>query len=365
MTKNKKSSSATQTAIKVANKSQILEFRERKRWIHLGEEEIHNKLKIISLFSGSGGLDLGFLATGKFEIIFANDFNDKACKSYNHNIGDHIVCDDIKNIKLLPDADIIIGGPPCQGFSTANPARSFDDPRNQLFKEYARIINEVKPKMFLMENVSGMVTMQKGKVFKLIKKELSNCGYKLYDKLLNSKDFGVPQSRRRMIVIGVRNDIDKKFTFPKPSHSEDNYMTVGEALCEIPIPSKDPNHKTGKLTELNLKRIKLIPEGGSMWDCPKELQNNSDLKRAMRRLHREKESYTIVHNNCDHYYHPTENRRITIREMARLQGYPDDYVFLGSKSEQSRQVGNSVPVGLSKAVAKSIYSFIKNIQINE
>lgn len=365
MTKNKQYNNTTQTAKQEANEPQILEFSERKKWIHQGEEEISNKSKVISLFSGSGGLDLGFLATGKFEIIFANDFNYQACESYTHNIGNHIVCDDIKNIKSLPKADIIIGGPPCQGFSTANPARSFDDPRNQLFKEYARIINEVKPKMFLMENVSGMVTMQKGKVFKLIKKELSNCGYTLYDKLLNSKDFGVPQSRRRMIVIGVRNDIDKKFTFPKPSHSADNYKTVGEAICKTPISSKDPNHKIGKLTDLNLKRIKHIPEGGSMQDCPKELQNNSDLKRAMRRLDREKESYTIVHNNCDHYYHPTENRRITIREMARLQGYPDDYVFLGSKSEQSRQVGNSVPVGLSKAMAKSIYSFIKKIEINE
>jgi DNA (cytosine-5)-methyltransferase 1 len=111
-----------------------------------------------------------------------------------------------------------------------------------------------------------------------------------------------------------------------------------------------------------LRRLEHIPEGGSMKNCPIDLQNNSDLKRAMRRLESNKESYTIVHNNCDHYYHPIENRRITIREMARLQGYPDSFVFFGSKSEQSKQVGNSVPIGLGKALANSIYDFLKDLK---
>jgi|SRR5690554_1079866 len=332
-----------------------------KKWIHKGEKEIKDKYKVLSLFSGSGGLDLGFLATGKFKVVFANDFNTEACKTYSYNIGDHIVCGDIADLKSFPEANVIIGGPPCQGFSTANPARSFEDPRNQLFKEYARIINKVQPKVFLMENVSGMVTMQKGKVFELIKKELSNCGYTLYDKLLNAKDYGVPQSRRRMIIIGVRNDITKKFTFPEATHFEENYNTVGQALFGKSINENNQNHKIGKLTDLNLKRLKHIPEGGSMKDCPPELHNNSDLNRAMRRLSREKISPTIVHNNCDHYYHPTELRRITIREMARIQGYEDDYIFFGSKSEQSRQVGNSVPVGLAKAIAKRIFEFLEEL----
>lgn len=342
-------------------KRHMFEMNKQKNWIDNREFESEDKLKVISLFSGSGGLDLGFLATGKFEIIFANDFNAAACTTYKYNIGDHIICEDIIKIKNLPNADVIIGGPPCQGFSTANPSRSFDDPRNQLFKEYSRIIKEVQPKLFLMENVSGMVTMEKGEVFKLIKKELSNCGYTLYDSLLNAKDYGVPQSRRRMIIIGVRNDISAKFTFPKPTHDITNYVSVGETILKNPISKNNPNHVIGKSTELNLKRIKLIPEGGSMKDCPVELQNNSDLNRAMRRLHSNKESYTIVHNNCDHYYHPIENRRITIREMARLQNYPDNYIFLGSKSEQSKQVGNSVPVGLSKALAKSIFTFLDKL----
>jgi DNA (cytosine-5)-methyltransferase 1 len=338
-----------------------IKIEKKKSWIHKEEIAIKNKFKVISLFSGSGGLDLGFLATGKFEIIYANDFSKTACLTYSNNIGNHIVCEDISKLINLPKADIIIGGPPCQGFSTANPSRSFDDPRNHLFKEYSRIIKEVKPKLFLMENVSGMVTMENGKVFQIIKKELRSCGYKLYDSLLNAKDYGVPQSRRRMIIIGVRNDLNKEFHFPIPTHNESNYLTVGDAIIKKSVNDNCPNHIIGKLTELNLKRIKHIPEGGSMKDCPENLQNNSDLNRSMRRLHSKKESYTIVHNNCDHYYHPTENRRITIREMARIQGYPDDFIFAGSKSEQSRQVGNSVPVGLGKALGKSVYSFFKNL----
>lgn len=347
----------------LANNSKFLEF-ENKISDKSNRIKISDKIKVISLFSGSGGLDLGFIETGKFEIIFANDFNNSACETYRKNIGDHIIYSDISNLKKLPNADVIIGGPPCQGFSLANPSRSFDDPRNQLFKEYARIITEIKPKLFLMENVSGMATMNNGKVFELIKTELSNCGYKLYHKLLNSKDFGVPQSRNRMIIIGVRNDIEYDFQFPQPTHNEMNYKTVGDVLIKKPIPPNCPNHTFSNLTELNLKRLKYIPEGGSMKDCPQELQNNSDLKRSMRRLSSEKVSYTIVHNNCDHYYHPIENRRVTIREMARIQGYPDNFVFYGSKSEQSRQVGNSVPVGLGKALANAIHDFFLNLTLD-
>jgi DNA (cytosine-5)-methyltransferase 1 len=164
-----------------------------------------------------------------------------------------------------------------------------------------------------------------------------------------------------MIIIGIRDDINLNFEFPKPTHSEEKYVTVGEAIINKPISQNNPNHRISTITDLNLRRLKHIPEGGSMKDCPPNLQNNSDLKRAMRRLHSNKESYTIVHNNCDHYYHPTENRRITIREMAKLQGYPDDYIFFGSKSEQSRQVGNSVPVGLGKVLAKSIFKFLNKM----
>jgi DNA (cytosine-5)-methyltransferase 1 len=363
--------------------------------------------RVISLFSGSGGLDQGFLQTGKFRVVLANDINPHACASYRRNLGDHIVCQDIRTLVDLPPADVLIGGPPCQGFSTANPARAFDDERNWLFKEYQRILGQVRPKLFVMENVSGMRTLEGGKVFAMILAELAVAGpgYAISTRLLNAVDYGAPQVRRRVIIVGVRLDLATgargsgaeserldadagslraepgsiraefgpacaEFEFPKPTHGPAGrgpgadqprllpYGTFRDA-CSAPIPPGDPNHRPAKLTALNAERLRHIPPGGSMKDCPAELHNNSDLKRAMRRLSLDQPAYTIVHNNCDHYYHPTEHRRITIREMARLQGYPDSYVFCGSKSEQSRQVGNSVPVALARALGEAVAEFLK------
>ena len=361
MKKNKSIKYSTENSNSASVKEPLqIEFDKRKNWTLIPSDEIKKKIKVISLFSGSGGLDLGFLFTGKYEIVLANDFNYSACESYAHNIGNHIVWNDISKLDEFPKASLIIGGPPCQGFSTANPSRAFDDPRNMLFKEYSRILKQVKPSIFLMENVSGMVTMQHGKVFDIIKNEFEHCGYRLYTKLMNAKDYGVPQNRNRIIIIGIRDDITGAFTFPEPITSNGNYLTVGKTIIDNPIKEDAPNHVVSKLSILNQKRIKYIPQGGSMKNCPGHLKNNSDPKRSMRRLDSNKPSYTIVHNNCDHYYHPTENRRITIREMARLQGYPDEYIFFGSKSEQSRQVGNSVPIGLAKELAEEIYQFIRN-----
>jgi DNA (cytosine-5)-methyltransferase 1 len=321
-------------------------------------------IRTISLFSGSGGLDLGLLQTGRFKIVLANDINKHACETYKHNIGNHIVCADIQSLNTLPEAELIVGGPPCQGFSLANPNRAFDDPRNWLFKEYVRILNEVKPYVFLMENVSGILTLEAGNVFKIIKRGFEECGYRLTEKLLNAVDYEVPQSRNRLILVGVRKDIEEKYKFPDPVIIPPlfgSYRTVKEAILDTEIDTNDLNHSIGELSYLNKKRLNHIPPGGSMQDCPPELHNNSDLKRAMRRLTPDKPSYTIVHNNCDHYYHPTQLRRITIREMALLQSYPKDFVFLGSKSEQSRQVGNSVAIRFAYHLGLSISDFFDRV----
>jgi len=318
------------------------------------------KLKVISLFSGSGGLDLGFIESGFFDIILANDNNNNACETYVKNIGNHCVCGDIKLLTDIPKVDVVIGGPPCQGFSTANPSRAFDDERNWLFKEYKRILLASQAKCFLMENVVGMTSFEDGKVFNLIKDEFVESGYRIYSKVLNAVHYGVPQNRKRIFIVGVKKEIDSDYIFPQSLNC--NYKTVRDAFLPTII-EQDPNHIIGVLNELNKERIKHIPAGGSMIDCPTHLHNNSDLKRAMRRLHLDKPSPTIVHNNCDHYYHPTENRRITIREMARIQGYPDSYIFVGSKSEQSKQVANSVPIQLAKELATSINNFLNDWRI--
>ena len=323
--------------------------------------ENKKKYNIISLFSGSGGLDLGFMQTGRVDIKLANDINKFAVESYVNNIGDHILCKDIRELNDIPKSDILIGGPPCQGFSTANPNRLFDDPRNWLFKEYARILSEASPEIFVLENVSGMVTFEKGKVLKLIINELENSGYHVQYRILDAKYYETPQSRRRTIIVGTKKSAKTKYNYPEPVNNPPlfgNFVTIENALFENPILVDAANHEVAKLSALNQERIKYIPQGGAMSDCPEYLHNNSDIKRAMKRLHLKKVSPTIVHNNNDHYYHPIEDRRVTIREMARIQGYPDNYIFSGSKSEQPRQVGNSVPIPFAYHIAKSVINYL-------
>jgi DNA (cytosine-5)-methyltransferase 1 len=331
--------------------------------IEVVKRNADEKVRTISLFSGSGGLDLGLLQTGFYDIVLANDINRYACETYRQNIGEKIICEDIRSIREFPTAELVVGGPPCQGFSLANPNRAFEDPRNWLFKEYVRVLEQVKPVAFLMENVSGILTLEKGVVFDLIRKGLAEAGYTTSYTTLNAADFGVPQNRNRVILVGLRNDVRTRFQFPQPVINPPlfgRFQTVGDAILTMPPKEDDPNHQIGKLTKLNAERLSHIPPGGSMVNCPVHLQNGSDLKRAMRRLDPDKPSFTIVHNNCDHYYHPTAERRITIREMALLQSYPRNYIFCGSKSEQSRQVGNSVPVKLAFHLGNAFREFFKH-----
>jgi DNA (cytosine-5)-methyltransferase 1 len=203
--------------------------------------------------------------------------------------------------------------------------------------------------------------LENGKVLELIINELENCGYQIQHKILDAKYYETPQSRRRMIIVGVKKGKNTPYTYPEPVTYPPmfgDFVTVGDVLTTNPIAENYPNHEVAKLSDLNQERIKHIPQGGAMADCPTHLHNNSDLKRAMRRLDLTKVSPTIVHNNSDHYYHPTEDRRVTIREMARIQGYPDSYIFQGPKSEQSRQVANSVPIPFAYHIAKSVINYL-------
>lgn len=190
------------------------------------------KLKVVSLFSGCGGLDLGFINSG-FEVVWANDFFKEAVDTYKNNIGDHIVYGDITNIKseeIPNDFDILLGGFPCQGFSVANIKRSMEDERNFLYREMLRIINDKKPKYFLAENVKGLLSMQKGEVIKMIINDFKSIGYDVDYKLLKASDFGVPQNRERVIIIGNRLGLDNPF--PEPTHGENllPYKTVKETV---------------------------------------------------------------------------------------------------------------------------------------
>lgn len=299
-------------------------------------------MKVVSLFSGAGGLDLGFVMAGH-QIIWANDLYEDAVETYRHNIGDHIVCEDIAKIDAseIPDCDIIIGGFPCQGFSVANTKRHEDDERNELYKQLIRIIVEKRPKFFLAENVKGITNLAKGKVFEMILSDFQSLGYKVKHKILNAADYGVPQTRLRVIIIGVREDIDFDYEYPQPTHDKDGknglpkWVSVGEAMSEIADPDQPndlPNHEYSKY----------------------KLNFNGYL--GHRQLDPEKPAPTVTARGDNKggvviLPHPNGQRRMSCRELAAVQSFPLTYEFSGNRSSIYRQIGNAVPPLLGYAVA--------------
>ena len=207
------------------------------------------KLSVVSLFSGAGGLDLGFKEAG-FDLVWANDFDADAVETYKTNIGDECVLGDISNISSddIPNCDVIIGGFPCQGFSMANTKRHVLDERNSLYLEYVRILKDKRPKAFVAENVKGILSIGKGEVIKAIIEDFTNVGYRVKYKLLNAADYGVPQTRMRVIIVGIRSDLNVDFEFPEPTHSKNsanglpNWVSVKEALEHLPDPDGDNAH---------------------------------------------------------------------------------------------------------------------------
>lgn len=300
-------------------------------------------MKIVSLFSGAGGLDLGFKMAGH-EIIWANDLYSDAVETYRHNLGNHIVCKDILlvDVKNVPDCDIIIGGFPCQGFSVANTKRHENDERNALYKQLIRVIQAKKPKFFLAENVKGLTNLAKGKVFKMILEDFTALGYTVKYKVLNAADYGVPQTRQRVIIIGVRNDVEFEYNYPAPTHSKDGndelpkWVSVSEVLASIPdpdLPNDILNHEYSKY----------------------KLNFNGYL--GHRQLDPEKPAPTVTARGDNRggvviLPHPNAERRMSCRELATIQSFPMNYEFFGNRSSIYRQIGNAVPPLLGYAVAK-------------
>lgn len=287
---------------------------------------------IISLFAGAGGLDYGLTQAGH-EILWANDFDADSCATYAKNIGSHIVCGDVKAISAdtIPAADVLVGGFPCQGFSVANKFRSEDDKRNELYLEFLRILREVKPKWFIAENVSGIMSLGGGDVFRMIISDFEASGYRVQYRLENMADFGVPQTRKRVIILGTRNDLGEaqNLVHPSPTHSRNGdqqlpaWLTMGQAL-----------------------------EGLSKEFVQGDLQSNYG------RVHRDfvghrptsadKPSPTILargngKGGVNATPHPTENRRLSVMESAAMQSFPANFLFEGSMTSRYRQIGNAVP----------------------
>lgn len=299
-------------------------------------------MRVVSLFSGAGGLDLGFIQAGH-TIVWANDLYDDAVQTYRENIGEHIICENIMEVdeKCIPDCDIVIGGFPCQGFSVANTKRNEADERNALYKELVRIIQSKRPKFFLAENVKGLLSFSKGQVFKMIIGDFEKLGYKVKYRLLNAADYGVPQRRERVVIVGVRNDIDFDFSFPKPTHSENGecdtipWVSVGAALADLPDPDQPNdvfNHEYSK--------YKLTFNG---YIGHREIDPYKPAPTVTARGDN-KGGVVVLH-------HPNNQRRMSCRELAIVQGFPAEYKFSGKRSSIYRQIANAVPAPMAKAIA--------------
>ena len=337
----------------------------------------NNKPKMVSLFSGCGGLDLGFERAG-FDIIFANDFDKDAQAVYKLNIGD-IDGRDIHTIseKEIPDCDILTAGFPCQPFSNAGNRKGVHDSRGMLYKECIRIISEKMPKVIVFENVKGLLStkyIDGRNLPDVIIDDLSDMngiGYNVQHRLLNASNFGVPQNRQRVVFVGIRKDIEKVFTFPDEQSKDE--LTLRYVL---EIPDDVPNQVSWGLSPQQIEMIEYIPEGGSWKDVPyehlaprfKKIRDNMKKYHSpnfYRRFSRDEICGTITASaqpeNCG-IIHPTENRRYTIREVARIQTFPDDFIFIDDTQKNItamyKVIGNAVPANLAFAIANAIMTQI-------
>jgi DNA (cytosine-5)-methyltransferase 1 len=302
-------------------------------------------MKVVSLFSGAGGLDLGLKQAG-LDIIWANDVYADAVETYKMNIGEHILLEDISKVPScdIPDCDVIVGGFPCQGFSVANMNRKSDDPRNKLYLEMVRVIRDKSPKYFIAENVKGILSLDKGKVIKKITSDFEQLGYNVKYSLLNCADYGVPQTRLRVIILGVRKDLPLVEAFPpERTHDKDGitlpkWISVGEALHSFEEPGPNSslhNH------EHSLYKLTFNGHLGHRFMDPAKpaptVTGRGD----------EKGGVVVLH-------HPSNERRMTVREIATVQSFPLDFFFYGSKTSGYRQIANAVPPKLGLALGKML-----------
>lgn len=342
--------------------------------------------KLLDLFCGAGGLSLGFERAG-FDVVKAVDIDPYSVQTYNYNRKKEVAevksVIDVDNdyLKSLGHIDGMIGGPPCQGFSTAG-QRIIDDDRNKLYREYFRILEYVHPRFFVIENVTGLLTFAKGAVKNDILKRAERLGYKVFYKVLDSSEYGVPQVRLRVIFVGIRVELCKKkdFAFPEgkmhpisildaigdlPSldKGEDNKTYVHEPITEYQKMIRGSmtvlyNHDLSKHTESTKRIISKIPEGGSIMSIPEEEREGRNYHALLRKMDRAKPSLCIDTGHRT-YFHYEEKRIPSTREVARLQSFPDSYVILGPRNDQQRQVGNAVPPIMAEKIAHSIIQYLK------
>lgn len=340
--------------------------------------------KFIDLFAGCGGMSLGFEMAG-YKNVIAIDFWQDALTTYKYNRKNaNTLCADLATLEPsvikehynINDVDVIIGGPPCQGFSIAG-KRIIDDERNRLYKSFVNFVSYFKPKAFVMENVPNILSIGDGAVRQSILADFSALGYNITYKVLTASDYGVPQNRRRAFFIGLKNG--NEFSFPDSVIKE--RVTSKDAISDLsedslpdgaPYPTKPEseyqdrirrgsngvyNHEITVHTEQTRKIIAMVPDGGNYKDLPEELWSTRKVHIAWTRLNSQRPSFTI---DCghNHHFHYKFNRVPTVRESARLQSFPDSFVFIGNKGSQLKQVGNAVPPFLAEQIALYLKKYL-------
>jgi len=338
-------------------------------------------MNVIDLFCGCGGLSLGFQQAG-CNVLLGIDNNEAALETFKNNHDNSSVLKgditqigkkEIKKIIGNKRIDIIVGGPPCQGMSLSGP-RKFDDPRNSLYRSFIRIVEEIRPKAFVIENVPGLVSLYGGQIKNAIIEQFNELGYQVEYQVLTASDYGVPQQRKRVFFVGLQG---KAFVFPEPCKTK---VTCEMALSDLPPLSDSIGLKIGKYhkncqneyqkemrgrssevhnhiaanhSERTKEIISLVPNGGNYKDLPDAYRNTRNFHVAWTRFDRNGPAPTIDTGHR-HHFHYEYNRVPTVRECARLQSFPDDFIFLGNKTDQFRQVGNAVPPLLAKEIASAL-----------
>ncbi len=354
------------------------------------------KYNVIDLFAGVGGLSYGFSQMAEFEILLANEIEKDIAAAYSLNhpnvkMLNLDICDlnkEMFDVALsCSKVDIVVGGPPCQSYSTLG-KRQMDDKAN-LFKQYIRILKILSPKAFVFENVTGILSMDKGNLFERIKSDFQALGYSLNYKVLNAVEFGVPQQRERVILVGFKGEAN--FTYPTPTHGDGlkPFVTLKDAIGDLPeiksgekkdYYNKDvgneflefvrkgssdilEEHFSPKNGEHLIKIMQALKDGGSKNDLPEEIRPKSGYGNTYAKLWWEKPSTTVTRNfacpSSSRCIHPRDSRALSIREGARLQSFPDNYKFYGSDTIKRLQIGNAVPPLLSIAIAKEILKALK------
>ncbi|MDO4570656.1 MAG: DNA cytosine methyltransferase [Planctomycetia bacterium] len=310
---------------------------------------LKQRYSVVSLFCGAGGLDMGFENRG-FRTIWANDIDKHACETHRRWSKTEVVCGDIAHLDLakIPRADVIIGGFPCQGFSLAGP-RKLDDSRNSLYRHFVQLVEQQKPQIFVAENVKGILTLGKGQIIDAILKDFERKGYRVSATLVNAADYGVPQIRWRVIIVGVRKDLDLEFRMPSSSGEK---VVLRDVLGSLPPPEPD------EICEAPYSSRYMSRNRKKGWN---EFSFTIPAMAKQAPLH--PSSPDMIKVGVDHFvFGEGTSRRLSYREAAAIQTFPAEMEFCGNLTKKYLQIGNAVPVRLAESVASRVYELLERVK---